>query len=40
MTILGEIYHSLLIVEHDPILYEDSGDMVEYVAKRLRQTSR
>ncbi|OPX77462.1 MAG: hypothetical protein A4E45_02018 [Methanosaeta sp. PtaB.Bin039] len=40
MTILEENHHSFLIVEHDPILYEDSKDMVECVAQRLRQTSR
>jgi len=27
-------------VEHDPLLYEDSGEMVEYLAQALRQTSR
>ncbi|HOT07986.1 MAG TPA: hypothetical protein PLI05_05470 [Methanotrichaceae archaeon] len=40
MTILEENHYSSLIVEHDPILYEDSKEMVEYVAQRLRQTSR
>jgi len=27
-------------VEHDPLLYEDAGEMVEYVAQALKQTSR
>jgi len=27
-------------VEHDPLLYEDAGEMVEYLAQALRQTSR
>ena len=40
MTILEENHHSFLIVEHDPMLYEDAGEMVEYVAQALRQTSR
>jgi len=40
MTILEENHHSFLIVEHDPMLYEDSGEMGEYVAQALRQTSR
>ena len=40
MTILDENHHSFLIVEHDPMLYEDAEHMVEYVAKHLRQTSR
>jgi hypothetical protein len=30
MTILEEACHSLIIVEHDPMLYEDSTEMVEY----------
>ena len=40
MTILEENHHSFLIVEHDPLLYEDASEMVEYVAQALRQTSR
>ena len=40
MTILEENHHSFLIVEHDPMLYEDAKEMVEYVAQALRQTSR
>ena len=40
MTILEENHHTFLIVEHDPMLYEDAGEMVEYVAQALKQTSR
>ncbi|MFA6371149.1 MAG: hypothetical protein WCW68_00845 [Methanothrix sp.] len=40
MTILEENHHSFLIVEHDPLLYEDAGEMVEYLAQVLKQTSR
>ena len=40
MTILKENHHSFLIVEHDPLLYEDAGEMVEYLAQALKQTSR
>jgi hypothetical protein len=40
MTILEENHHSFLIVEHDPLLYEDAGEMVEYLARALKQTSR
>jgi hypothetical protein len=40
MTILEENPHSFLIVEHDPMLYEDAKQMVEYVGQALRQTSR
>jgi len=37
MTILGENHHSFLIAEHDPMLYEDAREMVEYVAQALNQ---
>lgn len=40
MTILEENYHSFQIGEHDPLLYEDAGEMVEYLAQALRQPSR
>jgi DNA polymerase I len=40
MTILEENHHTFLIVEHDPMLYEDAREMFEYVAQALRQTSR
>jgi hypothetical protein len=40
MTILEENHHSFLIIEHDPTLYEDASEMVEYMAQALRQTSR
>jgi len=40
MTILEDNHHSFLIVEHDPMLYEDAEQMVEYVAEHLKQTSR
>jgi hypothetical protein len=40
MTILEENHHSFLIVEHDPMLYEDAKEMVEYVGQALKQNSR
>ena len=40
MTILEENHHSFLIVEHDLLLYEDSQEMVGYLAQSLKQTSR
>ena len=36
MTILEENRHSFLIVEHDPMLYEDAGEMVEYLINLRR----
>ena len=40
MTILEENLHNFQVVEHDPMLYEDAGHMVEYLAQALKQTSR
>ena len=40
MTILEENHHNFLILEHDPMRYEDASEMVEYIAQHLRQTSR
>src|SRR5512139_1345300 len=39
MTILEEAQHSLIIVEHDPMLYEDAQEMTEYISKALKQAS-
>jgi DNA polymerase I len=33
MTILEEARHSLIIIEHDPLLYEDAQGIVEYVSQ-------
>jgi hypothetical protein len=33
MTILEEARHSLIIIEHDPLLYEDAREMTEYVSQ-------
>jgi hypothetical protein len=35
MTILEEARHSLIIIEHDPLLYEDAQGIVEYVFPRV-----
>jgi hypothetical protein len=40
MTILEEAHHSLIIIEHDPLIYEDSAEMVEYVSKAMRALPR
>ncbi len=39
MTIIEEAYHSLIIVEHDPVLYEDSMEMVEHIQQSLKQAA-
>jgi hypothetical protein len=37
MIILEEACHSLIIVEHDPILFEDSAEMIKYIQQALKQ---
>jgi hypothetical protein len=39
MTILEEAFHRLIIVEHDPLLTEDSAEMVEYIQQALKQAA-
>ena len=40
MTILEESHHSLIFVEHDPMLYENGTQMAERVSRALRDTAR
>jgi DNA polymerase I len=40
MTVLEENCHTLVILEHDPLLYEDAEDMVEYVSRAMREASK
>lgn len=37
MTILEENDHSLILVEYNPLLYEDDEEMTEYVSQALRE---
>jgi hypothetical protein len=40
MTVLEEARHSIIIVEHDPMLYEDAAEMVEYVSHALSDVAK
>ena len=40
MTILEEAHHSLIIVEHDPLLYEDGQEMTEYISQAMRGAAK
>ncbi|MGD0952725.1 MAG: hypothetical protein ABR985_10100 [Methanotrichaceae archaeon] len=40
MTILEEARHSLIVIEHDPMLYEDAQGMVEYVSQGLHDAAK
>ena len=40
MTVLEESCHSLLIIEHDPLLYQDAEEMAEYVSQAMRAAAR
>ena len=35
MTILEEARHSLILIEHDPLLYEHAVEMTEYISKSM-----
>jgi hypothetical protein len=40
MTILEQARHSLILIEHDPMLYEDAREMAEYVSQAMMQASQ
>ncbi len=40
MTILEENRHTIVIIEHDPLLYEDAQEMAEYVSQAMREASK
>ena len=40
MTILEEARHTLIVIEHDPMLYEDAQGMVEYVTQGLHEAAK
>jgi hypothetical protein len=40
MTILEEAHHTLLLIEHDPLLYEDAAEMAEYVSCALKDAAK
>ena len=40
MTVLEEARHSLILVEHDPTIYEDATEMVDYVSRALSDTAK
>jgi hypothetical protein len=40
MTILEEARHTLIIIEHDPLLYEDAAELTEFISKSMRETAK
>ncbi len=40
MTILEEAHHSLILVEHDPLIYEGAQEMAEYVSQALKDAAK
>jgi DNA polymerase I len=40
MTVLEEARHSIIIVEHDPMLYEDAAEMAEYISHALGDAAK
>jgi hypothetical protein len=39
MTILKEAYQTMIILEHDPSLFEDASELAEYVGQALKESS-
>jgi hypothetical protein len=37
MTILEEVRHTLIFIEHDPLLYEDAIGMIDLLCCSTRQ---
>jgi hypothetical protein len=40
MTILEEARHSLILIEHDPLLYEQAVEMTEYISKSMSDAAK
>src|SRR5512136_572445 len=40
MTVLEEARHSIIFIEHDPLLYEDAAEMTEYVSQGMREAAK
>ena len=40
MAILEEARHSLIILEHDPLLYENAQEMTEYISQALHDAAK
>ncbi|VVB64578.1 Uncharacterised protein [uncultured archaeon] len=40
MTILEEARHSLIIIEHDPMLYEDATGMIDLVSREMSDAAK
>jgi DNA polymerase I len=40
LTIIREAYHTIVLVEHDPEVYEGAAGLVDLVARALKEVSR
>jgi len=40
MIILEKARHSLVVIEHNPLLYEDAQGMIEYVSQGLHDAAK
>jgi hypothetical protein len=40
VTILEEACHSLIIIEHDPMLHENASEMTEYVSEAIKGAAK
>jgi hypothetical protein len=40
MIILEEARHNLILIEHDPLLYEQAVEMTEYISKSISDAAK
>ncbi len=40
MTVLEQNHHTIMIIEHDPLLYENAQEMTEYVSQAMKETAK
>jgi hypothetical protein len=39
-TILEEARHSLILIEHDPLLYEDAQETTDYISEGMSDAAK
>ncbi len=40
MTIFEENHHTIVMIEHDPLPYEDAQEMIDYVFQAMKEASK
>lgn len=40
LTILEESHHTIIFIEHDPLLYEEAQDLPDYVSQAMKEVAK